>query len=64
MRCIARFLRDEGGVSSHEYAVLLALIVAALLGVVQSLGTRHGGLWTEIMAYLKSVGFVDGGGGS
>ncbi len=57
MRRIARFLYDEGAVSSHEYAVLLALVVAALLGVVQSLGSRHGGLWTDIMAYLKSAGF-------
>ncbi len=58
MVCIARFLRDEEAVSSHEYAVILALIVLALMGTVHAMGTRHGGLWADIMAYLRAAGFL------
>ncbi len=52
---IATFLRDERAVSSTEYAVLLALILAALIGTVQSLGYRLSDLWNDIMADLKAV---------
>ncbi len=54
---IAIFLRDERAVSSTEYAVLLALILAALIWTVQSLGYRHNELWNDIMAELKGVDF-------
>ena len=39
---ICRFLRSEDGPTSVEYAVILMLIFAAVLGVVQVLGLTVG----------------------
>ncbi len=39
IRRLRRFDRDEQGPTSVEYAVILALIVAAVLGAVQKLAT-------------------------
>ena len=59
MRRIARFLRDEDATTAHEYAVIVALIMLALLGGASAMSTRHTTLWGEMIALLKSVGFLN-----
>ncbi len=36
----ARFLRDEGGPTATEYAVMLALIIVVVMGSVTTLGSN------------------------
>lgn len=40
---VARFLRDESGPASVEYAVMLALITAAIFGSVVLVGAATAG---------------------
>lgn len=37
---VKRFLADEGGMETVEWAVLAALIVAGLVGVITTLGSH------------------------
>lgn len=40
MKNLVSFLKDERGLETVEWAVIAALIVAALVGVIQLLGTN------------------------
>jgi pilus assembly protein Flp/PilA len=48
MNRLRRFLRDEEGPTSVEYAVLLVLILVGILVSVVSVGNGTGGLWSGI----------------
>ena len=48
MRSAINFLVDEDGVTSVEYAVILALLLMAMLVAIQLLGTKTSGLWGRI----------------
>ena len=37
---LARFVRDESGVTAMEYGMIAALIAVVILGVLQTLGTN------------------------
>jgi pilus assembly protein Flp/PilA len=42
------FLRDEGGATATEYAVMLALIVVIALGAISALGTKVSGTFSTL----------------
>jgi Flp pilus assembly pilin Flp len=51
------FLRDEGATAAVEYAVMLALILAVIIGSIVSLGQGNGGMWSSNGSALQSAGF-------
>ena len=40
MKTLVKFLKDEKGLETVEWAVIAALIVAALVGIITSLGNN------------------------
>ena len=56
-RNVLRFLRDTEAATSVEYAVMLALVLAAVIAGIQTLGTGTGGMWGGIQTDLSAVGF-------
>jgi pilus assembly protein Flp/PilA len=52
---LKKLLRDEDGPTSVEYAVMLALIVAACIGAVQSMANATAGSFDESAAELDSI---------
>jgi pilus assembly protein Flp/PilA len=57
MRFLNKFCRDEQAATAVEYAVMLAMILIAVIGAVGSVGIRTGGMWSNIVGSLRSVGF-------
>ena len=58
MRPLIEILRNEEGVTSVEYAVVLAMILMAVIGAIGSLGAETGGMWGGIESDLEDVGFI------
>lgn len=54
MRCVFRFLKDDGGVISVEYSVMLALILMAVLAAVGLVGVQSGELWGNIATSIAT----------
>jgi pilus assembly protein Flp/PilA len=52
---LTTLLRDEDGPTAVEYAVMLALIVAACLGAVQAMAGATAGSFDQSAAELDSV---------
>ena len=52
-----RFLFDASGLSAAEYAVLLAMIMLSILGVIGVVGNQAGGMWGNIKGDLDNHGF-------
>ncbi len=50
MNQIRRFLYDADGVTSVEYAVMLAMILAVIIGSIGAVGSQTGSLWSTIQA--------------
>lgn len=48
MSSIARFIRDEDGVTAIEYGLIAALIAVVIVGVVQTVGTDLQGIFQEV----------------
>ena len=46
--------RKERGVTSLEYAVIAGVLVVALIGIFQALGTNIGTLFTNITTAISS----------
>ena len=42
------FLRDEGGATAIEYALIAALVAVAIIVAVEALGTSLGGLYDAV----------------
>lgn len=57
MRWIIKFLRDENGLATVEYAVVLAMILMAVIGVVGGMGTSTADAWQGFCEDLDAVGF-------
>ena len=49
-----RFLRSEDGPTAVEYAVMLALILVACIGIVTSLGRSISGTFTTVNSSLPA----------
>jgi Flp pilus assembly pilin Flp len=52
-----RLLGDDAGTTSVEYAVLLALIFAAIVSAVAVFGGQTGTLWGQTNKNLEDHGF-------
>jgi len=49
-----RFIRDESGLETVEWAVIAALIVAGLVGVIKGLGTAVSGKFTDLTGAITT----------
>ena len=59
MRWLTGFLQNDDAATAVEYAVMLALILMSVIGVIGTLGSEAGGMWGGIESDLKDVGFYD-----
>jgi pilus assembly protein Flp/PilA len=50
---IRRFVRDEGGTTAIEYAVVASGIAVAAAGAIASLGTNVKVLYTSVLTAMK-----------
>ena len=57
MHWALNFLKEEHAAAAVEYAVMLALILAAIIASVASVGTGTGGMWSGNKAAFEAVGF-------
>lgn len=57
MRWITKLVRDDEAATAVEYAVLLALILMAILGMIGTVGAQAGGMWGNIEGDLRDAGF-------
>lgn len=57
MNWLRAFWRDERATTSVEYAVMLALILAGVIGSISVFGNAQGGMWGGIRNDLDSAGF-------
>jgi Flp pilus assembly pilin Flp len=55
LAAIHRFWEDETGLTSVEYAILLALIVALAFGAWESLGSARPGMHAARAMYRRST---------
>jgi pilus assembly protein Flp/PilA len=53
MSILKRFLTNEDGVTSIEYALIASLIAVFIIAAVQLLGTRVSTVFTEVGNSLK-----------
>jgi len=56
---MARFLaliQEEDGVTSVEYAVMLAVILLVIISAISAFGNRQNTMWTEIHGQMESHG--------
>jgi pilus assembly protein Flp/PilA len=53
MSKIRALLRDERGASMVEYSILIAIITAATIGIIVSVGGKVTGAWTTLDAAWK-----------
>ncbi len=56
MNLLKRFLRDESGLELVEYAVMTALIVAALVTAITVLSGSISGRFGEVKTTIDGVG--------
>ncbi|MGC4001921.1 MAG: Flp family type IVb pilin [Pirellulales bacterium] len=54
---IKKFLRDDDGTTSVEYAVMLAMILIAVIAAIGTVGTQTGGMWGKNQSQLQDAGF-------
>jgi len=57
VRSLNRFIRNEDGVTSVEYCVMLALIILVMLVGVAATGGGVAGWWGDIDSDLDTHGF-------
>ena len=52
---VSRFIRDEEGLETIEYAIMTALIVAGLVGALGLLSTAIEGRFTEVQGTVEGI---------
>ena len=52
---LARLLRDTRGATAVEYGLILAMIVLAMFGALQSVGTQTGSMWSNISSKVLAA---------
>ncbi len=52
---LRRFLTSEEGPTAAEYAVMLALILLAIFGIVQTLGTTTSTNWSTNATRIRNA---------
>ena len=50
---VLRFMRDDGGATSIEYAVIASGIAVAIAAAVMSLGSSVSGMYSSVATALK-----------
>jgi Flp pilus assembly pilin Flp len=53
---ISKFVRDDRGMETVEWAVLAALIVAAVVGIIAALGTNVSNAFTKLQNATNGSG--------
>jgi Flp pilus assembly pilin Flp len=48
------FLRDEKGLETVEYAIILGLIVAGTVGIIAAIGTWVNGQFSQVQTELSA----------
>ena len=56
MKLFSRLFRDEEAATAVEYAVMLALILGTIVGIIGTVGAQSGGLWGGITSDLQAAG--------
>ena len=56
MNQVKAFMRDEEGATAVEYGVLVALIIAVVVGVIQAIGTKLNTAFTNVSTGLDKAG--------
>jgi pilus assembly protein Flp/PilA len=56
MSLIKHFLNDKSGATAIEYSLIAALIAAAIITALQTMGTDLKGAFTNIGNTIKSAG--------
>ena len=54
--CARDFLKDEGGPTAVEYAVMLALIIVVCIASVLALGTNSNNTYSYVATQVKVKG--------
>ena len=57
MSRVIKLLREEQAATAVEYSVMLALILAAIIASIASVGQGTGGMWSGTYSALNQVGF-------
>jgi pilus assembly protein Flp/PilA len=52
----SHFLRDEGGPTAVEYAVMLALIIVVCIAAITALGTNANNTFSYVAAQVGKAG--------
>lgn len=58
MSFLVRFLREESGTTSVEYAVVLALILLTTIAGIRTLTNGAAGMWSNNNQQLINAGFA------
>jgi pilus assembly protein Flp/PilA len=53
VRLVLRFMRDDGGATSIEYAVIASGIAVAIAAAVMSLGSSVSGMYSSVATAMK-----------
>jgi pilus assembly protein Flp/PilA len=53
MLTFARFLRDDSGATAIEYCLIAAGISAAIIAIVNGVGTNLNGVFTSVNSQLR-----------
>jgi pilus assembly protein Flp/PilA len=56
MRSFLSFVREEDGVTSVEYAVMLAVILLVVISAITAFGDRQKSMWTNIDGEMEAHG--------
>lgn len=57
MKWVISLLREEEASTAVEYAVMLALILAAIIASITTVGQGSGGMWGGNKAAFEAAGF-------
>ena len=52
---VRRVLREERGATAVEYGLILAMVVLAMFGALQSVGSQTGSMWNNVSAKVLAA---------
>ena len=55
IRILQQLLRDSRGATAVEYGLIVALIVIAIIGAVESVANENTGLWAVVVNAVQAV---------
>ena len=55
MKWVISLLREEEATTAVEYAVMLALILAGIIGSITAVGQGTGGMWSSDASAFQTV---------